>query len=82
MPPMISITRRPAEAGIYPSVRWWAVALLDRSTFVGNYLYIMDETSHYRCSASSEEFLSIIRAQNPVGLHFSPLHNFVKIERV
>jgi len=52
MPPMISITRRPAEAGIYPSVRWWAVALLDRSTFVGNYLYIMDETSHYRWHAA------------------------------
>ena len=51
MPPITFITRRSAEAGIYPSVRWWAVALLDRSPFVGNYPYIMYETSYYRCAS-------------------------------
>jgi len=38
MPPITSITRHPAMATIYPSVRWWAVALLDVWTFVGNSL--------------------------------------------
>jgi len=49
MPPITSIIRHPAIAAICPSVRWWAVALLDVWTFVGNSLYIIYETSHYRC---------------------------------
>jgi len=48
MLPITFIIRHPAIAAICPSVRWWAVALLDVWTFVGKYPYIMYETSHYR----------------------------------
>jgi len=66
MPPITSITRHPAIATIDPSVRWWAVALLDVWTFVGNSLYIIYEASHYRCfiDISCTTFICLILEAN------------------
>ena len=56
MLPITFITWHPAMATICPSIRWWAVALLDVWTFVGNSLYIIYETSYYRC-----DWLTVVR---------------------
>jgi len=62
MPPITFITRHLAMATICPSIRWWAVTLLDLCTFMGNSLYIIDETSYYRCFANLPFSLCVVTA--------------------